>query len=164
MAMAEDLSTMSLATRSQVGALIVKAGRIMSTGWNGMPSGFPNDELELFQPVTRTCGKHEFWQTFAPSSFQLVTNSLVLHAESNAILKCAQNGSSSEGAYLYVTMSPCPDCAKLIIQSGIKKVFYRDKYRLTDGLDILKRAKIPCQQLEAKEVANVHRRAKRNSA
>lgn len=138
MAMAEDLATMSLATRSKVGALIVRDGNIKSTGWNGMPSGFPNNELEHIEDAGLAGG-------------QLVTNPLVLHAESNAILKCAKEGSSSEGAYLYVTMSPCPDCAKLIIQSGIKKVFYRHEYRLTEGLSVLRRAKIPCVQLEEKE-------------
>lgn len=135
MAMAAQLATMSLATRAQVGALIVKDGNVKSTGWNGMPSGFPNDELESYEDVGLAGGK-------------LVTNPLALHAESNAILKCAKEGSAAEGAYLYVTMSPCPDCAKLIIQAGIKKVFYRDKYRLTEGLAVLKRAKIPCVQLK----------------
>lgn len=139
MAMAQDLATMSLATRSKVGAIIVKDGNVKSTGWNGMPSGFPNEELERFD-----------------ASGALVTNPLVLHAESNAILKCAREGSASEGAYLYVTMSPCPECAKLIIQAGIKKVYYRHKYRLTEGLAVLKRAKVPCVQL--KEKANVHDR------
>lgn len=142
MAMAENLSTMSLATRSKVGALIVKDGNIKSTGWNGMPSGFPNGELEL------------------KSDTGVVTNPLVLHAESNAILKCAQEGSSSDGAHLYVTMSPCPDCAKLIIQAGITKVFYRDQYRLPDGLQVLARAKIPCVQLDVKDVQDVHSRSR----
>ena len=142
MAMAENLGTMSLATRSKVGALIVKNGNIKSTGWNGMPSGFPNEELERYEDAGLAGGK-------------LVTNPLVLHAESNAILKCAKEGSSAEGAYLYVTMSPCPDCAKLIIQAGIKKVFYRHQYRLTEGLAVLKRAKIPCIQLK-EEQTNVH--------
>ena len=145
MAMAGDLATMSLATRSKVGALIVKDGNIKSMGWNGMPSGFPNEELEHYEDA-------------GLAGAQLVTNPLVLHAESNAILKCAREGSSSAGASLYVTMSPCPGCAKLIIQAGIKNVFYRDKYRLTEGLDILKRAKIPCKQLKAEEVDHVHAR------
>lgn len=151
MAMADDLSSMSLATRSKVGALIVKDGNIKSTGWNGMPSGFPNEEIEYYEDAGLVGGT-------------LVTNQLVLHAESNAILKCAKEGSSSDGAYLYVTMSPCPDCAKLIIQAGIKKVFFRDKYRLTEGLDILKRAKIPTIQLDAEEVDNVHNRTRKAAA
>lgn len=134
MAMAEILATMSLATRSKVGALVVKDGNIKSIGWNGMPSGFPNEEIE----------SHD--------GEKVVTNPLVLHAESNAILKCAKEGSSSsDGAYLYVTMSPCPDCAKLIIQAGIKKVYYRHQYRLPDGIKVLRRAKIPCVQLKPKE-------------
>jgi dCMP deaminase len=141
MAMASDLSVMSLATRAKVGALIVKKGRIVSSGWNGMPSGFPNELLE-----SMIDGK-------------VVTNPLVLHAESNAILKCAASGNSTKGASLYVTMSPCPDCAKLIIQSGIEKVYYRDQYRLTEGLDVLRQANIKVTQLNAEEIAHVHHRA-----
>jgi dCMP deaminase len=155
MAMAANLSTMSLATRSKVGAMIVKDGNVKSTGWNGMPSGFPNDELETRKLVPKSGAKmaadfvkHGFTTT---EEWEVTTNPLVLHAESNAILKCAKDGSSAEGAYLYVTMSPCPECAKLIIQAGIKKVFFRDKYRLTEGLAVLKRAKIPCVQLKVKE-------------
>lgn len=160
MAMAEDLSTMSLATRSQVGALIVKDGNIKSTGWNGMPSGFPNEELESTTYPSPEAKRFR-GQAKPPARFAVVvTNPLVLHAESNAILKCAKEGSPSEGAYLYVTMSPCPDCAKLIIQSGIKKVYYRDKYRLAEGLDILKRAKIPCIQLKVEAVKQVHAKAR----
>lgn len=154
MAMAENLATMSLATRSKVGAMIVKDGNVKSTGWNGMPSGFPNEELE-----TRRLKKKatefmldELHNTGTVSlEWEMVTNPLVLHAESNAILKCAREGSSAHGSYLYVTMSPCPECAKLIIQSGIRKVYYRDKYRLPEGLAILKRAKIPCVQLKKRE-------------
>jgi dCMP deaminase len=160
MAMASVFATMSLATRSQVGALIVKDGNIESTGWNGMPSGFPNDELELLQepPAQLSMTMHAL--VGKPLTTKLVTNPLVLHAESNAIMRCARRqGFSTHGAHLYVTMSPCPDCAKLIIQSGISKVFYRDKYRITTGLDVLKRAKIPCSQLSAKRVAEVHHRA-----
>lgn len=142
MAMAEDLSTMSLATRLKVGALIVKDGNIKSVGWNGMPSGFPNGEIEL------------------KSGGEIITNPLVLHAESNAILKCAAEGSSSAGADIYMTMSPCLYCAKLIIQAKITKVFYRDQYRLTDGLDVLKRAKIPCVQLNPEDVQDVHTRSR----
>ena len=145
MAMASDLASMSLATRSKVGALIVKDGNIASCGWNGMPSGFPNEELERFeQHEDPRAGTH------------LVTNPLVLHAESNAILKCAKTGRGTDGAEMYVTMSPCPDCAKLIIQAGIKHVYYRDQYRLTEGLDVLRRAHIQVTQLNAEEVRNVH--------
>lgn len=132
---AEDVSTMSYATRSKVGAIIVKDGNIISMGWNGMPSGFPNDEVE---------------STLADGSIE--TNPLVLHAESNAILKCAKSGGvTSEGSTLYVTMTPCLQCCKLIIQAGIKKVFYREAYRDMSSLAVLERAGIPVVQLSKKE-------------
>lgn len=133
MRMAGELAKMSLATRSKVGALIVKDGRIVSMGWNGMPSGFPNEELEQVLPDGST-----------------VTNPLVLHAEANAINKCATfQGSSTEGATLYVTMSPCVECAKNIIGSKIKRVVFRDLYRIADSLDVLARAKIIVDRISA---------------
>jgi dCMP deaminase len=115
----------SYCTRRQVGALIVKDKSIISDGYNGTPSGFENvceDEQGCTKPY-------------------------VLHAEANAITKVAQSGNSSKGATLYVTASPCVECAKLIIQSGIKRVVYRDAYRLTDGIDLLKRAGIEVEQV-----------------
>lgn len=130
MKMAFELSEMSLATRAKVGALIYKNNKIISMGWNGMPSGFNNQELEY-----EVEGK-------------LVTNPLVLHGESNAIMKCSREG--GEGTFestLYVTMSPCFDCCKQIIQSGIKRVVYSDKYRVTDGLAILEQAGIKVDRI-----------------
>ena len=108
----------SYCKRRQVGALIVKDKMIISDGYNGTPSGFENvceDESGATKPY-------------------------VLHAEANAITKVAKSGNSSEGATLYVTASPCVECAKLIIQAGIKRVVYTDAYRLTDGVDLLRRA------------------------
>ena len=116
----------SYCTRRQVGALIVKNQRIISDGYNGTPAGFENiceDENNVTKPY-------------------------VLHAEANAITKIARSNNSSEGATLYVTASPCMECAKLIIQAGIKRVVYRDAYRLTDGIDLLKRAGIEVEQVE----------------
>ena len=110
----------SYCTRRQVGALIVKNQRIISDGYNGTPSGFEN-----------VC-----------EDGNNVTKPYVLHAEANAITKIARSNNSSEGATLYVTASPCIECAKLIIQSGIKRVVYSEKYRLEDGLELLKRAGI----------------------
>jgi dCMP deaminase len=131
MQMAEVWAQRSYATRTKVGALLVKDRQIISDGYNGMPSGFPNEEVEF------------------EKNGQLVTNPLVLHAESNAILKCAkQGGVSSDGSTLYVTLSPCVDCAKLIIQSGIKRVVYRNEYRIIDSLVILKLAGIEIMKLE----------------
>ena len=110
----------SYCTRRQVGALIVKDKMIISDGYNGTPSGFEN-VCELEDGTTKP---------------------YVLHAEANAITKVAKSNNNSLGATLYVTASPCMECAKLIIQSGIKHVVYSEMYRLTDGLDLLHRANI----------------------
>ena len=112
----------SYCKRRQVGALIVKDKMIISDGYNGTPVGFENiceDENDN-------------------------TKAYVLHAEANAITKVAQSNNSSKGATLYVTTSPCIECAKLIIQSGIKRVVFGEVYRLTDGVDLLKRTGIEC--------------------
>ncbi len=116
----------SYCKRRQVGALIVKDKMIISDGYNGTPSGFENiceDENGVTKPY-------------------------VLHAEANAISKVAKSGNSSAGATLYVTASPCLECSKLIIQSGIRRVVYRDEYRLTDGVDLLRRAGIEVEQVD----------------
>lgn len=102
----------------QVGALVVKDKMIISDGYNGTPSGFEN-----------VC-EDETGTTFP----------YVLHAEANAITKLARSSNNSDGATLYVTASPCIECAKLIIQSGIRRVVYAEKYRLTDGVDLLEKA------------------------
>lgn len=110
----------SYCERRKVGALVVKDQMIISDGYNGTPTGFENiceDENNTSKPY-------------------------VLHAEANAITKLARSNNSSEGATMYVTASPCIECAKLIIQAGIKRVIYSEKYRLTDGLDLLERAGI----------------------
>ena len=104
----------SYCTRRQVGALVVKDKMIISDGYNGTPSGFENN----------------------------LTKPYVLHAEANAITKLARSSNNSDGSTLYVTASPCIECAKLIIQAGIKRVVYGEKYRLTDGIDLLRRANI----------------------
>ena len=133
MEIAESISLMSFATRSKVGALLYKNNNIISMGWNGMPSGFPNDEIE-----------------FKNDNGSLTTNPLVIHAESNAILKCAATNGDAQNSTLYVTMNPCIECAKLIIQAGIKRVVYRVHYRIIDSLDVLKQAGIEVIQLERK--------------
>jgi dCMP deaminase len=110
----------SYCIRRQVGALIVKNKMIISDGYNGTPSGFEN-----------VCEQEDGQ-----------TKPYVLHAEANAITKIARSNNNSDGATLYVTASPCIECAKLIIQAGIKRVVYSEKYRLTDGIELLERAKI----------------------
>ena len=119
----------SYCTRRQVGALIVKNQRIISDGYNGTPSGFEN-----------VC-----------EDGNNVTKPYVLHAEANAITKIARSNNSSDGATLYVTASPCIECAKLIIQAGIKRVVYSEKSRLEDGIELLKRANIEVVYINKEE-------------
>ena len=121
----------SYCTRRQVGALIVKGNMIISDGYNGTPSGFENvceDEHNVTKPY-------------------------VLHAEANAITKVAASSNSSKGATIYVTSAPCIECAKLIIQSGIRRVVYSEKYRMEDGCNLLKRAGIQVDFIELKKEA-----------
>ena len=116
----------SYCKRRKVGALVVKDKMIISDGYNGTPSGFENvceDDNNLTKPY-------------------------VLHAEANAITKLARSSNNSDGATLYVTASPCIECSKLIIQAGIKRVVYGEQYRLTDGLDLLRRAGVEVVYLD----------------
>jgi dCMP deaminase len=129
MQMAEIWATNSYAERNQVGALIVKDNMIISDGYNGTPAGFDNRcEIEM-------------------SDGTLTTKPEVLHAEANAITKIAKSTQSSDGSTLYVTLSPCPECAKLIIQAGIKRVVYSEQYRISDGLELLQKANIAVEHL-----------------
>lgn len=134
-----DLST---AVRRKVGAVIVKDNRIISIGYNGMPAGWDNN---CEDPVygTNTEGKMAI--------VGLKTKPEVLHAESNAIAKLARSTESGEGAYLFVTCVPCLDCAKMIYQSGISKVFYSEPYRNSDGLDFLHKCNVYTAQLPLNE-------------
>lgn len=125
MRLALDVAEASYCVRKKVGALIVHGDNVIAIGYNGTISGFPN-VCELEDGTTR------------PD---------VLHAESNAIAKCAKSSNSSNGAALYVTLSPCFECAKIIIQSGIKEVYYKEEYRNLDGLNLLKQSKIYVQQI-----------------
>lgn len=120
--MAEIWAENSYCQRRKVGAIIVRDSMIISDGFNGTPSGFENvceDDAGQTKPY-------------------------VLHAEANAITKVARSNNSSDGATMYVTASPCVECAKLIIQSGIKRMVYHELYRLADGIDLLRRAGVEC--------------------
>ena len=115
----------SYCQRRKVGCLVVKGNMIISDGYNGTPSGFENvceDENNVTKPY-------------------------VLHAEANAITKIARSGNNSDGATLYVTDSPCIECAKLIIQAGIKRLVFSELYRMRDGIDLLERSGIECVYL-----------------
>ena len=118
----------SYCERRKVGAIIVKDKMIISDGYNGTPEGFEN----ICEEENNT------------------TKPYVLHAEANAITKVAKSHNSSDGSTLYVTTSPCMECSKLIIQAGIKRVVFDEKYRITDGLDILERAGIELVNLKIK--------------
>lgn len=127
--MAQIWAENSYCKRRQVGAIVVKDNMIISDGYNGTPSGFEN------------CCEDE----------NNVTMPYVLHAEANAITKLARSSNNSEGATLYVTASPCIECAKLIIQAGIKRVVYGELYRLEDGINLLKKAGIEVEYLNIDE-------------
>jgi len=117
----------SYCQRRKVGAIIVKDKMIISDGYNGTPAGFENvceDESGATKPY-------------------------VLHAEANAITKVARSNNSSDGATLYVTASPCVECAKLIIQAGIRRVVFNELYRITDGVELLERAGVECVHIDA---------------
>ncbi|MGA1049278.1 MAG: deoxycytidylate deaminase [Minisyncoccia bacterium] len=112
---AKETSTLSHCVRSKVGAVLVKDGNIISFGYNGTPSGMDN-----------SCEEND------------ITFSHVIHGEVNAILKAAKTGNSVDGSTLYLTLSPCLDCSKLILQSGIKRVVYLNEYRNPQGINFLK--------------------------
>lgn len=124
--MALSWSKLSHCTRKQVGALIVKDEMIISDGYNGTPAGFDN------------CCENENGET----------QWYVLHAEANAILKVAKSTNNCKGATLYLTLSPCKDCSKLVIQAGITRVVFMNAYKDTEGIDFLKSAGVEINQIE----------------
>lgn len=132
--MADTWAKLSKALRKKVGCLIVKNGTIISDGYNGTPSGFNNscESVIMDLPPPNKVGQAK--------NKRLVTKPEVLHAESNAITKLAKSTQSSDGATMYITISPCVECSKLIIQSGIKRVVYREFYRDDKGIKLLKQA------------------------
>ena len=111
---AKEIGTLSHCTRSKVGAVLVKDGNVISFGYNGTPAGMDNG-----------CEEND------------VTKDEVVHAEMNSILKAAKSGNAVEGSTLYLTLSPCKECSKLILQSGVKKVVYLNRYRNLDGIQFL---------------------------
>ncbi len=126
---AERFAQLSSAKRLHVGAVVVKDDRIISIGYNGMPSGWDNNcEFVFTHPQTKID--------------ELVSRKEVLHAETNAIAKLAKSNESGMGATMFVTHAPCLDCAKLIYQSGINSVLYRNSYRSDDGIQFLQKAAV----------------------
>jgi len=137
---AEIFAELSHARRLHVGAIVVKDDRIISIGYNGMPAGWDNNcEDEVVVAVVDGVPQREIKE--------LKTKPEVLHAETNAIAKLAKSNESGLGATMFITHAPCLDCAKLIYQSGIRSVFYRDNYRSTAGVEFLKKSGIEAEQL-----------------
>lgn len=133
MDIAKRISLMSYAERKKVGAVIVKDNNIVSFGYNGTPTGWDNK----CEKVHCDFSGNEYTETIPE----------VIHAEANCICKCSKQGISSEGGTLYVTLSPCYECAKLIIQAGIKRVVYKELYRNSNSIEFLQKAGINVEQL-----------------
>jgi dCMP deaminase len=139
---AETFAELSHARRLHVGAIVVKDDRIISIGYNGMPAGWDNDceyEVEEFQTEYGVGSK-------LVKTGELKTRPEVLHAETNAIAKLAKSNESGMGATMFITHAPCLDCAKLIYQSGISSVLYRDTYRDTSGITFLEKSGVKVEQ------------------
>ena len=145
---AKRLSQLSHARRLQVGAVIVKDDTVISYGYNGMPAGWNNECEDRVYANEWTIDSNE-WQYIDNESkpYNLKTKPEVLHAESNAISKLARSPNSGSGADIFITHSPCIECAKLIYQSGISRVFYSQNYRDSSGIDFLLRSGIPVEQI-----------------
>jgi len=139
MKVAELTSTLSYAKRLQVGSVIVKGNKILATGYNGMPSGWDNE-----------CETTEIVELDEKFIKQLVTKQEVLHSETNAIAKVSASTESSEGATMFCTHAPCINCAKLIYQSGINNLYYRDTYRDSAGIHFLESSGVVVTKYETK--------------
>ena len=125
---AKIFAELSSAKRKHVGAVVVKDDRIISIGYNGMPAGWDNNCEDI--------------KVDNDGQYELRTKPEVLHAETNAIAKLAKSSESGEGATMFITHAPCLDCAKLVYQSGIKSVYYRNSYKNTDGIDFLNKCNV----------------------
>jgi dCMP deaminase len=146
---AETYAELSSARRLHVGAIIVKDDRIISIGYNGMPAGWDNNcEDKIY------CDDGDWSEQQLPKTqnlpwlrYKLVTKPEVLHAETNAIAKLAKSTESGDGASIFITHAPCLDCAKLVYQSGINSVYYRNSYRNEDGIKFLEHCKVKVTQV-----------------
>jgi dCMP deaminase len=146
---AERVAEESHARRRKVGSIIVKDGRIISMGWNGMPSGWDNDcEDRVYANEWSIDNNVWDYEDDDGRPYNLVTKPEVLHAESNAIAKLAKSTESGEESDLYITLSPCIECAKLIHQSGISRVFYKTPYRDDSGIKFLLKSNIEVIQMQ----------------
>jgi dCMP deaminase len=149
---AENYSKLSSAKRLQVGCVIVKDDTIIGIGYNGMPSGWDNDcENRIYANEWSIDNNLWDYQEEDGTAYNLKTKPEVLHAETNAVAKVAKSTNSTDGADIFVTHAPCIECAKLIHQSGIKRLFYRDTYKNDDGLNFLNQCNI-----EVNHVKDLH--------
>jgi dCMP deaminase len=141
---AEVYSQLSSARRLHVGCVVVKDNTIIGIGYNGMPSGWDNNcEDKVYANAWSV--DNEVWEYQEEDSghpYNLKTKPEVLHAETNALAKIARSTNSSDGASMFITHAPCLDCAKLVYQSGIKSVYYRNSYKNTDGIDFLNKCNV----------------------
>jgi dCMP deaminase len=135
MDLAIRIADMSYAKRLHVGSVIVKDTNIISFGWNGMPSGWDNNCEDKFYKI-------DGWLVDDDGCYELKTKPEVLHAEQNALSKLAKSTESGFGASMFITHAPCLDCAKLVYQSGIMSVYYRNSYKNTDGIDFLNKCNV----------------------
>jgi len=143
---AERFAQLSSAKRLQVGAVVVKDNRIISIGYNGMPSGWTNECEEEIGHVLDESGNIVETRT--------KTKDEVIHAEANAILKLARDGESGYGSSLFCTHAPCIHCAKLIHGAGIDKVYYRESYRDENGVSFLQKCKINVEKVDFNSIVN----------
>lgn len=138
MKVAETYAQLSTATRLKVGSIVIKDNRVISIGYNGMPSGWTNDCEDIV-----VCGQ----RSDDTIVYTTKTKPEVLHAETNAIAKLARSSESGLDATMFITHAPCLDCAKLIYQSGISTVYYRNSYRNNDGIKFLEKSNIEVKQI-----------------
>ena len=157
MKVADTYAQLSTAKRLQVGAIVVKDDRIVSIGYNGMPSGWDNNCENRVYPDKVAGDYEQHYDEFDAmfpyrdeegNPYQLKTKPVVLHAETNAIAKLARSNESGEGATMFITHAPCLDCAKLIYQSGISSIYYRNSYRDDHGLKFLETCNLKVTQVE----------------
>ena len=144
---AQEYAGLSKARRLKVACLIIKDNRILSIGINGTPSGFDNRCEDCIYHCIGTCG-HDV-------NNELITKSEVIHSEQNAISFSAKHGISTNNCIMVLTHSPCFECAKLIIQSGIKEVYYGEQYRITDAIDFLKNCNVKVYKIEKDSINEI---------
>lgn len=142
---AKEIASLSHCVRSKVGAVLVKDGNVISFGYNGTPSGMDNccedkkyvpSEAGAWVDIDEMLIEYPYRDSYG--NYKLITKNNVIHAEVNAVLKAAKTGTSVDGSSLYLTLSPCLDCSKLILQAGVKRVVYLETYRNLDGPNFLK--------------------------